>query len=109
MSALNRREMLKMCVVGSLGTMINESGSPGQVTAADVPSAEVAAGKSPIQTRMFWTWDHSTEWALNRPGAHTHGSCNEYGRTTDAFLADYTALTASLCSAKYRRFTRVRN
>jgi hypothetical protein len=41
---------------------------------------------------MFWTWDHSTEWALNRAGAHTHGSCNEYGRTTDAFLSDYAAL-----------------
>ena len=92
MSALNRREMLKLCVVGSLGATIDESGSPRQATAADAPSAEVAAGKSPIKTRMFWTWDHSTEWALNRPGAHTHGSCNEYGRTTDAFLADYTAL-----------------
>lgn len=41
---------------------------------------------------MFWTWDHSTEWALNRPGAHTIGSCNEYSRTTEAFVADYSAL-----------------
>ena len=41
---------------------------------------------------MFWTWDHSTEWALNRLGAHTHGSCNEYGRTTQSFIDDYSAL-----------------
>jgi len=55
-------------------------------------SGAAVKGDAPIKTRMFWTWDHSTEWALNRPGAHTYGSCNEYGRTTDAFLEDYTAL-----------------
>jgi hypothetical protein len=41
---------------------------------------------------MFWTWDHSTEWALNLPGAHTRGAANEYSRTTEAFLDDYTNL-----------------
>jgi hypothetical protein len=34
MSALNRREMLRLCAVGSLGAVINESGSTGQATAA---------------------------------------------------------------------------
>lgn len=94
MSTLNRREMIQMSAACGLGAAIGvgEAGSSQQVMAADAPSAQAAAGKSPIQTRMFWTWDHSTEWALNRPGAHTHGSCNEYGRSTDAFLQDYTAL-----------------
>ncbi|MCX6985476.1 MAG: hypothetical protein NT118_12125 [Lentisphaerae bacterium] len=55
-------------------------------------AGENVAEKAPIKTRMFWTWDHSTEWALNRPGAHTYGSCNEYGRTTEAFVEDYSAL-----------------
>jgi hypothetical protein len=41
---------------------------------------------------MFWTWDHSTEWALNRSGSQTIGSCNDSWRTTDAFVQDYTAL-----------------
>jgi hypothetical protein len=41
---------------------------------------------------MFWTWDHSTEWALNRPGTQTMGASNHYGRTTDAFVQDYTNL-----------------
>ena len=92
MSVLSRREALQLGIAGSLGALINEFGAAGQVTAADTPSEDSAGGPSPIKTRMFWTWDHSTEWALNRPGAHTHGSCNEYGRSTDAFLTDYTAL-----------------
>ena len=46
----------------------------------------------PIRTRMFWTWDHSTEWALNRPGAQTMGASNHYGRSAEAFVQDYTNL-----------------
>ena len=45
-----------------------------------------------IRTRMFWTWDHSTEWVLNRPGAQTLGASNAYGRSTDDFISDYTRL-----------------
>lgn len=41
---------------------------------------------------MFWTWDFSTEWALNLPGSQTTGTCNEHGRSTEAFVEDYTAL-----------------
>jgi hypothetical protein len=41
---------------------------------------------------MLWTWDHSTEWTLNLPGAHTMGAANEYSRSTEAFLEDYTRL-----------------
>ena len=91
MNTLSRREMLQWGAACGLGAMIDAAGASRQTMAADSPSA-VAKGGSPIKTRMFWTWDHSTEWALNRLGAHTHGSCNEYGRTTDAFVADYTAL-----------------
>ena len=47
---------------------------------------------APIQTRFFWTWDHSTEWALNRRGAQTIGANNPYSRTTDTFIEDYTRL-----------------
>lgn len=92
MDTLNRREMLQWSTACGLGAMMGESGSSNQAYAADSPSMAATPGESPIKTRMFWTWDHSTEWALNRPGAHTKGSCNEYGRTTEAFLEDYTAL-----------------
>ena len=92
MGTLNRRDMLQLGAACGLGAAIGEAGFSKQAIAADTASAPAAKEESPIQMRMFWTWDHSTEWALNRPGAHTHGSCNEYGRTTDAFLTDYTAL-----------------
>ena len=92
MSTLNRREMLQLGAVCGLGAMIDESGFPRQAIAADSPPTATAAGESPIKTRMFWTWDNSTEWALNRPGAQTIGACNQYGRTKEAFLEDYTAL-----------------
>ncbi|MDO8589401.1 MAG: hypothetical protein Q7T82_20450 [Armatimonadota bacterium] len=41
---------------------------------------------------MFWTWDHSTEWALNRAGAQTLGASNYYGRRPETFIEDYTRL-----------------
>ncbi len=92
MNTLNRRELIQWSAASGLGTMISGAGLAGQALAADAPSKKSPSAESPITTRMFWTWDHSTEWALNRAGAHTHGSCNEYGRTTDAFVQDYTAL-----------------
>jgi hypothetical protein len=54
--------------------------------------AEASCNSSPIRTRMFWTWDHSVEWVLNRPGAQTTGASNPYCRSTDVFVQDYTNL-----------------
>ena len=89
MNTLNRREMLQLGAACSLSALVGEAGFS---SAAAAPSAKSATGQPPIKTRMFWTWDHSTEWALNRPGAHSVGSCNEYGRTKEAFVEDYSAL-----------------
>lgn len=89
---INRRDMLQWTAVSSLGAAIGGVGSPRQTVATDSANAPTPEENSPIRTRMFWTWDHSTEWALNRPGAHTHGSCNEYGRSAQSFVDDYTAL-----------------
>ena len=91
MGAVNRREVLQLAAASGLGAAIGEAGFSKHAIAADTFSAPKDK-EAPIKTRMFWTWDHSTEWALNRPGAHTHGSCNEYGRNTQAFVDDYTAL-----------------
>lgn len=54
--------------------------------------AEIAHASAPIKTRKFWTWDHSTEWALNRPGAQTMGACNPYNRSSETFVEDYMKL-----------------
>lgn len=53
---------------------------------------EVKAMPAPVRFRVFWTWDHSTTWALNRPGGHDIGASNSYDRTPETFLADYTCL-----------------
>ncbi|MBC7287618.1 MAG: hypothetical protein H5T86_06145, partial [Armatimonadetes bacterium] len=50
------------------------------------------ADRGPVRFRVFWTWDHSTTWALNRPGGHDIGTSNAYDRTTETFIADYTSL-----------------
>ena len=47
---------------------------------------------SALDYRLLWTWDHSTEWALNRPGAQTLGASNYYARAPEVFIEDYTAL-----------------
>ncbi len=47
---------------------------------------------APISVRVLWTWDHCTEWALNRPGAQTIGASNPYFRSAGDFVADYTRL-----------------
>ncbi len=47
---------------------------------------------SSVKVRMFWTWDHSTEWELNRAGAQTIGASNSYTKKTEVFLKDYTRL-----------------
>ncbi|MBL8817458.1 MAG: hypothetical protein JNL58_15640 [Planctomyces sp.] len=92
LGAMNRREVLQLGAACGIGVSLGDVFLPNQsITAASASEAAVHE-KPPIQTRMFWTWDHSTEWALNRLGAHTHGSCNEYGRTTQSFIDDYTAL-----------------
>jgi hypothetical protein len=84
MTQYTRREMLRLSAAAvAAGTTV------GTVNAQnDTPTSETG----PIKTRMFWTWDHSTEWALNRPGAQTMGALNPYMRDRAAFEADYSRL-----------------
>lgn len=42
--------------------------------------------------RMFWTWDHSTNWYLEQLGLQEVGACNDYTKPAAGFLADYTRL-----------------
>jgi hypothetical protein len=86
----SRREMLQLMTAAAIAS-VGPISSRAVDRFAEFPT-QVAEGAPPIKARMFWTWDHSTEWALNRPGAHTMGAANEYGRSTQAFVDDYTAL-----------------
>lgn len=89
---LTRRDALRLSLGGALaaaGTVVNTD-----IVAAGA-AENAASGKEnapPVRTRSFWTWDHSTEWMLRRPGAQTLGASNYYARTRDAFEGDYTRL-----------------
>ena len=37
-----------------------------------------------IPNRIFWTWDHSTNWCTNTPGAQNCGVSNEYYKNPEA-------------------------
>src|SRR5688572_4435911 len=91
MSDLSRREMLLLSAVGAMASQRTAAGETiKQESATTAPAS--APGKPTVHTRMFWTWDHSTEWVLNRPGAQTFGASNPYNRTTETFVEDYTRL-----------------
>ncbi len=42
--------------------------------------------------RIYWTWDHSTNWALEYPGQLDWGCGNAYCKPSEAFLKDYKLL-----------------
>ena len=83
MTAYTRRQMLQV----SAATAVGAVAPLGSMALLEAPKQEPA-----IKTRMFWTWDHSTEWELNLFGAQTTGASNEYTRPREAFLKDYTNL-----------------
>ncbi len=90
--AYTRRDTLRLSLGGALAAVGASGGRASGEPSASRPSEETVPVESPIQTRMFWTWDHSTEWKLNCPGAQTIGACNYYSRTTEWFEEDYTRL-----------------
>jgi hypothetical protein len=78
MTVSTRRDLLRQSIAGAFGTSVAKGGlgaeqaQPGSSGAV----ANAADREPPIRTRVFWTWDHSTEWTLNRPGAQTMGASN---------------------------------
>ena len=68
-----RRETLRLSIGGAIGlTSMAHAAAHGEETKA--PAVTATPEKLPnataptIKTRIFWTWDHCAEWALNRPG-----------------------------------------
>ncbi|MHB0998665.1 MAG: hypothetical protein ACYC27_05410 [Armatimonadota bacterium] len=87
-----RREMLRMSIAGVIGaTALGSSIAYGKDDES-MPQQKPAKLEATIKTRVFWTWDHCTEWALNRAGAQTLGASNSYNRSLDTFVEDYTKL-----------------
>ena len=92
MRQYDRRQILQFSLAdANTGTALSRRTASEEQTKAS-RQTEKPPSESPIRTRMFWTWDHSTEWVLNAGGAQTMGASNLYGRTTDVFLQDYTKL-----------------
>ena len=46
-------------------------------------------GKHRGLARIFWTWDHCTNWSLNQAGNQNYGSGNAYTKHPELFLQDY--------------------
>lgn len=92
---ITRRETLRLSIGGALGlTSMAQAVAHGQETKAPAATPEKLRkiAEPTVKTRIFWTWDHCAEWALNRPGALTLGCGSPYWRGTAAFIEDYSRL-----------------
>jgi len=79
---MNRREFI------SGGLVAGGAAAIRGVKAAEPALPPIKAnGKVPY--RIFWTWDHSTNWSLNVPGEQNCGVANEYTKKPGMFELDY--------------------
>jgi len=56
-----------------------------------LPSLEIEEAPG-LPYRIFWTWDHSTNWYLNQTGLQDIGAMNYYLKPKSGFLEDYKRL-----------------
>lgn len=56
-----------------------------------VPTLEVRQVPA-LPYRLFWTWDHSTNWYLEQVGQQEIGALNAYAKPPGGFLEDYRRL-----------------
>ena len=42
-----------------------------------------------LQYKVFWTWDHTTNWCMNQLGKQNTGVGNHYTKKPEIFLEDY--------------------
>src|SRR5690606_7109180 len=50
------------------------------------------SGRPSLKHRLFWTWDHSTNWDLLQVGQQETGAFNTYEKQPEAFVSDYKKL-----------------
>ncbi|NQU76762.1 MAG: hypothetical protein HQ546_10665 [Planctomycetes bacterium] len=43
-----------------------------------------------LASPMWWTWDHSTSWVVDRFGKQTFGASNYYAKAPESFVEDYS-------------------
>ena len=54
---------------------------------------ELSRPEAALPNSYFWTWDHSTNWALDDPGGLNFGCYNVYLKRPETFIEDYRRLT----------------
>jgi hypothetical protein len=57
----------------------------------DIPALDVKQTPA-LPFRLFWTWDHSTNWYLEQVGLQEIGALNYYAKPSAGFLEDYRRL-----------------
>lgn len=73
--------------VNELGTRRLVAGDAGlQVSFLNVHQSPA------LPYRLFWTWDHSTNWYLEQVGLQEIGALNYYSKPAEGFLEDYRRL-----------------
>ncbi len=62
-------------------------------TTGGVSSSPLDVRREPaLAHRLFWTWDHSTNWYLEGAGQQESGAANYYSKPGGSFLEDYRRL-----------------
>ncbi len=56
------------------------------------PESDALAVTPELPYRIFWTWDHSTNWDISQVGQQESGAFNVYEKQPEAFVADYRRL-----------------
>lgn len=80
---MNRREFL----TGSLAA--GGAAALGGCRTAEAPDLPPIETSGRISHRIFWTWDHSTNWTLNAMGEQNSGVQNAYTKMPYVFELDY--------------------
>jgi hypothetical protein len=94
--SLDRRPAILAAGGGVPGVIhaVNELGTHHLVprgATLEVPALEMRRSPA-LPYRLFWTWDHSTNWYLEQVGLQEIGALNYYSKPPGGFLEDYRRL-----------------
>ncbi|MEK7995099.1 MAG: hypothetical protein AAB403_14935, partial [Planctomycetota bacterium] len=75
----------------AIGELLNFQLAAGPNTAR-VPELNMNDNPT-LPYRIFWNWDHSTNWVRGVPGEQEHGCANPYMKRSQDYLNDYRRVT----------------
>jgi hypothetical protein len=79
-------------VIGAVEALLRAAGlGPDDIAVpgpASLPVGRIERAPA-LPYRLFWTWDHSTHWDVDRIGMQETGAFNPYMKQPDGFAADY--------------------